>query len=152
MAAVSQLRLSPMTEASLDAVLAIEQQAYSHPWTRRNFADALQAGYESVLLCSDDEVLGYFVVMPGVEEAHLLNLAVATDARRQGLAKWMLEAVALWALRRGARHLWLEVRTSNAAALGLYQSQGFRVAGRRKAYYPAGQGQREDALVMSRPL
>jgi ribosomal-protein-alanine N-acetyltransferase len=124
MAAVSQLRLSPMTEASLDAVLAIEQQAYSHPWTRRNFADALQAGYESVLLCSDDEVLGYFVVMPGVEEAHLLNLAVATDARRQGLAKWMLEAVALWALRRGARHLWLEVRTSNAAALGLYQWRG----------------------------
>ncbi len=114
--------------------------------TARVMAEALAIPAYGV--CSLDAIAAQAVGEGRVATA----FAVATDARRQGLAKWMLEAVALWALRRGARHLWLEVRTSNAAALGLYQSQGFRVAGRRKAYYPAGQGQREDALVMSRPL
>ncbi|HYE40526.1 MAG TPA: ribosomal-protein-alanine N-acetyltransferase, partial [Ramlibacter sp.] len=53
----------PMTEARLDAVVAIEQRAYEHPWTRGNFADSLRSGYQAQLLCAGDVVLGYFVAM-----------------------------------------------------------------------------------------
>ena len=60
----------------------------------------------------------------------------------------MLEALAIWS--RGERATWvlLEVRASNQLAMNVYASQGFRRVGQRKGYYPAGQGQREDAIVM----
>ena len=60
----------------------------------------------------------------------------------------MLDAARLWAVSEAARILWLEVRVGNARAIQVYQSHGFEVVGQRKAYYAAGRGQREDALVM----
>jgi ribosomal-protein-alanine N-acetyltransferase len=60
----------------------------------------------------------------------------------------MLDAARLWAVSEAARILWLEVRVGNARAIAVYQSHGFQMVGQRKAYYAAGRGQREDALVM----
>jgi ribosomal-protein-alanine N-acetyltransferase len=87
--------------------------------------------------------------MQGVDEVHLLNITVAPEYQRQGWARVMLEALATWARGRGAEWLWLEVRVSNARALGVYEAHGFRRVGQRKGYYPAGRGEREDAVVMS---
>ena len=67
----------PLTPARLDALLAIENSAYSHPWTRGNFIDAMAAGYQAQLLVADGQILGYFVAMRGVDEVHLLNITVA---------------------------------------------------------------------------
>ena len=64
----------------------------------------------------------------------------------------LLDALALWARGRGAQWLWLEVRASNLRAQQVYEAHGFRRVGERKRYYPAGHGQREDAVVMSLPL
>lgn len=139
---------APMTDATLDAVLALEQQANPHPWQRRHFADCLASGYQAQLLLAGDTLLGFFVAMPGFEEAHLLNIAVAPAHQRQGWAQLMLDALVLWARGQGLQWLWLEVRASNARALRLYQARGFQTMGRRKGYYPAARGQREDALVM----
>ena len=61
----------------------------------------------------------------------------------------LLDALALWSRGRGAQWLWLEVRASNLRAQHIYQVHGFRRVGERKRYYPADQGQREDAVVMS---
>ena len=138
----------PMTEARLDEVLAIERRAYSHPWTRGNFADSLRSGYEAQLLSAGDVVLGYFIAMRGVDEVHLLNITVATGYQGQGWGRLMLDALALWARAQGAQWLWLEVRTSNRRALQVYERYGYRRVGERKHYYPAAQG-REDAIVMS---
>ena len=69
--------------------------------------------------------------------------------QRQGWARVMLDALALWARGQAAQWLWLEVRTGNARAMRVYQSHGFRRVGQRKGYYPAAQGEREDAVVMS---
>src|SRR5205814_623755 len=75
--------LRVMTVPLLDAVLAIEVQAYTFPWTRGNFVDSLAANYLArVLLADDGELIGYFVAMQGFEEMHLLNLTVA--AHHQG--------------------------------------------------------------------
>ncbi len=147
-----QARLEPLSEALLDAVLRVEQSAYSHPWTRGNFLDSIQTGYQLQALMGQDTLLGYFVAMEGVQEAHLLNITVAPQYQGQGWARVMLDALSLWARGRGAQWLWLEVRASNARAMHVYQAYGYRRVGERKNYYPADHLRREDAIVMSLKL
>lgn len=154
-AATTQVRLEPLSLARLDAVLEVEQRAYApygHCWTRGNFTDAMVSGNQIQLLLADEQLLGYFVAMPGVEEAHLLNITVAPAFQRQGWACVLLDALALWARGQGAQWLWLEVRVSNLRARAIYEKYGFRWVGERKRYYPCLGSEREDAIVMSRPL
>ena len=139
----------PMSDARLDAVLAIEQSAYSHPWSRRNFSDSIAAGYQLQCLVAGAELLGYFVAMAGYREVHLLNITVAPAHQRQGWARVMLDALALWSRGQQAEWLWLEVRAGNIRARQIYEHCGFVRVGLRKGYYPAGHGQREDAVVMN---
>lgn len=141
--------LQPMQESDLEAVIAIEQVAYSHPWTRGNFRDALASDYWAQCLRVQDELLGHVVAMEGVEETHLLNITVAPARQGQGWAHMMLDALCLWSRRQGAQWLWLEVRESNQRALHVYERYGFRRVGLRKDYYPADRQQREHAVVMS---
>jgi len=144
-----QVCFVPMLEADLDAVLAVEQQAYAHPWQRSHFVDCLASGYQAQRLMAGDVLLGYFVAMKGFEEVHLLNITVAPAHQRQGWAQVMLAALAVWARGQGADWLWLEVRSGNERAIHVYQTHGFRRVGCRKQYYPGADGRREDALVMS---
>jgi ribosomal-protein-alanine N-acetyltransferase len=145
--------LLPMTIASLDQVLAIEQEAYEFPWTRGNFIDSLHAGYAAWRLqATPGLLLGYFIAMQGVDEMHLLNITVAPAHQGRGHARFMLDALCDMARRIEARQLWLEVRMSNARAREVYEGYGFRSVGLRKAYYPALGGTRENALVMSLAL
>ena len=147
-----EVRLEPLTEALLDDVLRIENSAYAHPWTRGNFADSLKSGYQLLALMGGDTLIGYFVAMEGVEEVHLLNITVAPEFQGQGYAVLMLDALALWTRSRQAHTLWLEVRVGNARAMQVYERYGYRRVGERKNYYPADQGQREHAVVMSLTL
>lgn len=147
-----EARFEPLDASWLDAVVAVEQSAYAHPWSRRHFADALEAGYLALLLLADDELLGYVIAMKGVDEVHLLNITVAPTQQRQGWARVLLDALALWARGQQAQTLWLEVREGNQRAQQVYENFGFRSVGRRRDYYPAGRGLREDAIVMSHLL
>lgn len=147
-----QARFEPMTRERLADVLRVETLAYAHPWTEGNFRDALAAGYQAQMVTAGALVLGYFVAMKGVDEVHLLNITVAPAFQRQGWARLMLDALALWARGEGAVWLWLEVRVGNLRALQVYERHGFRRVGLRRAYYPASRGTREDAIVMSLPL
>jgi ribosomal-protein-alanine N-acetyltransferase len=145
-----QRMLLPMTPLQLDAVMAIEAAAYAFPWSRGNFVDSLASGYEArVLYDGSGRILGYFVAMAGVDELHLLNITVAPQAQHQGHALHMLDALEALCRVRKANQLWLEVRQSNARARAIYLRRGFVHVGVRKGYYPAPQGQREDAVVMS---
>ena len=142
----------PMAVRDLDRVMAVEAHAYSHPWTRGNFIDSLAAGYLAQVLYGDDVgVVGYFVAMPGVDELHLLNIAVSPDWQGQGHGSSLLRAVQLHARALGMSTLWLEVRQSNERARALYRLRGFVEVGLRKGYYPAAL-RREDAVVMSLAL
>ena len=147
-----QLHWSALRVDDLDTLLAVENQCYSHPWTRGNFIDAMASGYQIQLLMGDEQILGYFVGMQGVDEVHLLNLTVAPAFQRQGWAQVLLDALALWARGQGAQWLWLEVRVSNLRARHIYEANGFRRVGERKRYYPSTTPEREDAVVMSRAL
>lgn len=147
-----EARFEAMGAAHLRDVLRIELQAYAHPWSEANFRDALGAGYQAQMLVAEGTVLGYFIAMQGVDEVHLLNITVAPAYQGQGWARVMLEALSLWSRGQGAQWVWLEVRVGNARAIEVYQSHGFRRVGHRKAYYPAANGAREDAIVMSLKL
>ncbi len=144
--------LSLQQPGQLDALMAVEQRAYSHPWSRGNFTDSLASGYQIELLLGGDQLIGYFVAMPGVEEAHLLNITVAPEFQQQGWSVVLLDALALWARGRGAQWLWLEVRVSKLRARKVYEKYGFERVGERKRYYPSASAEREDAIVMSYAL
>jgi ribosomal-protein-alanine N-acetyltransferase len=147
------VRHVPWSDLWFDEVLAIEQSAYSHPWTPGNFRDSVVAGYHLEILLVQDQgrehVAGYCVAMEGVDEVHLLNITVAPAWQGRGLGTRLLTALCAWSRQRQAQRLWLEVRASNTHAQQVYQHFGFKRVGERKDYYPLSSGRREDAVVMS---
>ena len=144
----------PMTARDVDEMLALEQSVYPMPWSRGNFVDALNCAYPAwVLRDASGLLLAYFLLMPMVDEVHLLNLAVRADSQRHGLGRFMLDKALACARGMGMASMLLEVRPSNVGALALYERDGFLQVGRRKGYDPAAeQQQREDAIVMRRAL
>lgn len=143
--------LGVMSDADLPEVVAIEQAIYTHPWSEGNFADSLRAGYDCRTWRMAGELIGYFVLMSGAGEAHLLNLSVAGSHQRRGHGSALLREAVRLARSRGAQAVFLEVRPSNQAGQRLYTRFGFRKIGVRRDYYPAAWG-REDALVLSLAL
>ena len=138
-----------MTQDDVDAVLAIEQAVQRFPWTRGNFADALNSGY----LCCVDEteeggIRGYAILMPVADEAELLTIGVAQAEQRKGLGRAILAEMLNMARERNMQRVFLEVRSSNVAAIALYRSAGFSQVGLRRGYYQNADGS-EDALVMA---
>ena len=143
--------LRDMTGADLDAVMRIEREVNTHPWTLGNFSDALRSKYQCKVYESDGMMLGYAVLMLAVDEAELLDIAIAAQHQRHGWGRKLLDEMMVLARRHGMRRMVLEVRTSNAAAIALYRDAGFSGIGLRRDYYPAENG-REDAILMGRDL
>ncbi|HEX5344464.1 MAG TPA: ribosomal protein S18-alanine N-acetyltransferase [Duganella sp.] len=146
---LARLNYEPMQKSDLADVYALEQSVYPHPWSMANFEDSLSSNYEAwVLRDRDGDLLGYFLLMAVVDEAHLLNVAVSADKQGQGLGRFLLNQAVACARGLGMESVLLEVRPSNTRALQIYERYGFKQIGRRKGYYPAAGGQREDAIVM----
>ncbi len=141
-----------MTAQDLDAVTALEQSVQAFPWTRGNFADVLQAGYDAWVIDDDGGLAAFYVSMPAPDVAHLLVIAVRRDRQGDGLGKQLLAHCVAAARRRELEGVVLEVRPSNGQARDFYRAQGFEQIGVRKNYYPAAHGQREDALILRRVL
>lgn len=143
--------LRDMSEADLDAVLRIEREVHAHPWTRGNFSDALRSQYQCKVYESAGMMLGYAVMMLAVDEAELLDIAVAAQHQHRGWGRKLLDEMMALARRHDMRRMVLEVRRSNVAAINLYRKVGFANIGLRRDYYPAENG-REDAILMGREL
>lgn len=147
------LTFAAMRVDDVDDVRLIENSVYPHPWTRGNFLDSLYSGYQTLTMRDrSGRLLGYFLVMEAVDEAHLLNISVAADAQGEGFGHLLLEYAVDLARKHRMAVMLLEVRVSNLRALQVYRRYGFVEIGRRKNYYPANQHTREDAIVMSLPL
>jgi ribosomal-protein-alanine N-acetyltransferase len=145
------IRLRPMQESDLDAVMAIETDIYPFPWTRGIMRDCLRVGYCCWLAVQEEQVVGYCIMSIGAGESHLLNICVHRDWQRQGIASQLLKHMLQLAKRHGAEVCLLEVRPSNISAIEMYEKFGFSEVGVRKSYYPAENG-REDALILAYPL
>jgi ribosomal-protein-alanine N-acetyltransferase len=148
-----KLCFSKMNVTDIEDVIAVEQNAYPFPWTRGNFLDSLDSGYEAWVLRDEDGLLlGYFLMMYAVEEVHLLNITVRPDRQGQGLGRKLLDQLIALARDAGMHAVLLEVRPSNNHALMVYHHLGFAQIGQRKNYYPAAGARREDAIVMRKML
>jgi [ribosomal protein S18]-alanine N-acetyltransferase len=141
------LSFRPMTELDLPRVVEIENSAYVFPWTFGNFRDSLYSGYFCTGVWCENTLIGYTIVMPALEEAHLLNLAIDSVWQGRGLGARVLATLIEDAKKTTCEVIYLEVRPSNIAALRLYERFGFRQLGLRRDYYPAVTG-REDALFL----
>lgn len=143
-----RIQIIPMTIERLPQVAALEQACFpADPWSEGVFREALANPRVSVLLAlgEDGGLLGYAVLSVMLDEGNLDNIAVAPQARRQGVADALLSALTGF----GGDHLaalTLEVRASNTPAIALYEKHGFAAVGRRKNYYSAP---REDAILMT---
>jgi ribosomal-protein-alanine N-acetyltransferase len=141
-----------MKKGDIDQVLAIEQTSFSMPWSGNLFLSEFRSPLVSTLMVSLSStapkrtVTGYIVFWLVADEMHILNLAVAPDSRRRGIARRLVLAGIKHAHAKGARRAFLEVRASNIAAQKLYSSLGFMGTSLRRDYYDSPV---EDAVVMT---
>ncbi len=155
---LAELVLELMTESDLDAVVAIEAISHQHPWSLKNFSDSIEAGHWAYCLREvsdpDQRIWAYCILLPAVDDLHLLNITVDTDLRGQGVGLRLMGAITAIASNLSIPRILLEVRPSNHAAIALYEKAGYEELARRKAYYPveSSSGAREDAIVMTKTI
>jgi ribosomal-protein-alanine N-acetyltransferase len=135
--------------ADVDAIHAIELASFSDPWSRVGFRDAIlgDRGLIIVAVGASQAVVGFAVMLVTAPDAEVANLAVAKEELRRGVGSALLDHLLASAEAEGVEAVHLEVRESNAAALALYASRGFREVARRRQYYRKPD---EDAVVMQR--
>ena len=134
----------------LDAIERIERASYPTPWSRSMFASELAKPSSLSLGAFEPDggrLLGYLIISRYVDAWHVMNIAVAPEYRRKGIARRLMERLFEVTARDARRGYTLEVRVSNEAAIRLYEELGFRARGVRRGYYTDN---REDALIMWR--
>jgi ribosomal-protein-alanine N-acetyltransferase len=146
---VNDLEIRTLTYADLPQVIAIERRAFPTPWSLAMFVLELSKPAGICLAAvMGERLIGYLVCSRYDRVWHLMNIAVDDRMRRQGIATTLLERLFELGDKPSEQYT-LEVRTSNDAAIRLYERFGFRSASRRRAYY---HDNREDALIMWRTV
>ena len=136
----------PMTEAHVAQAAALEQVCFSDPWSENSVRSELENPLSAWLIALEGEtVVGYVGSQTVLDEADIMNVAVAPGYRRQGIARLLLERLEEALRTRKVHSLTLEVRASNEPAKALYASLGYVQVGRRPNYYFKP---REDALIL----
>jgi ribosomal-protein-alanine N-acetyltransferase len=141
--------------ADVGRIVDIEKDGFAHPWSRELIERELGHTWSRVLLAcdvdaaGDERVVGYIVFWIVHDEVHVLNVATAPEARRQGVGRALMAAAEEEGSSRGARLSTLEVRRSNHGAIELYRVLGYRQVGIRPKYYAE---ENEDAIVMVKAL
>ncbi len=149
-----------LAEADLKAVAVLEKEAFPDAWSLDSLKETFRLKHSGFLGAwrepdppegteKEPELVGYVIFSRVPPEGEILRIAVAESARRQGVAKRLLDALRAECAQEGITRLLLEVRAGNRPAVRLYEKAGFTVDGVRKAYY---QDPEEDALLMSRQL
>jgi len=118
-------------------------------WTEQQFVGAADGSLDCFVADRNGLVVGFGAARIVADEAEILNIAVAPDARRQHVAAALLEKILRKAKQRGAKSLFLEVRGSNVGAIGLYRKAGFSQSALRRSYYSDPV---EDALIFTKVL
>ena len=136
-----------MQQEDLQQVMSIEKEAFPDPWHISTFKREIRARKKHAYFYVarlPDKVIGFIVFHIFHGEGHIMNIAVGSEYRRRGVAKYLL-ASALEIIRQNeGEEVFLEVAVNNTAARGLYKQFGFEVYGTRKRYYSNG----EDAYVL----
>lgn len=140
--------LRPVGPEGAETLAAIHWQAFSPGWSASEITALLEGPGVFALLAEAGGPLGMILCRVVAGEGEILTLAVAPEARRQGLARALVAAAAGLAKQAKAAEMFLEVAVDNLPALRLYEQVGFQRAGLRRGYYDRGDGVRTDAVVM----
>ncbi len=144
---MNSITITAMCEKHLDAVVAIEAEVFSDPWSRAMFFQDITADHAYCYVAvEDDVVIGYVDAWFVCDECTVNRIAFSKKYQRRGNGSQLLLYVMHEATCRGVKTFFLEVRASNTAAHQFYEKAGFIKAGLRKAYYS---DTREDAVLMS---
>jgi ribosomal-protein-alanine N-acetyltransferase len=141
------MEIRKMSVADLDRVCELERELFTMPWPKTSFLYEVSGNDRAfpIVGVEDGEVVGYAIAWFVCDELHIGNVAVTGKMQGRGLGKLLLEHMLAEAGRREAAFATLEVRASNARAISLYRSHGFKGIAIRKNYYTDN---KEDALIM----
>lgn len=141
--AMSAVTIRDFDASDVDAAVELEAVDRPQPWSAQVFRDELAADNRVYLVAEDEVLVGFGGVMVVGDEAHVTNLLVAPESRRQRVGSRLMKALIHAAIERGAHHLTLEVRSRNHPARSLYAEFGLAPVGLRKGYYGD-----DDALIL----
>ena len=148
--ATTALDLRRLQMRDLNGIEEIERASYPTPWSRSMFIGEISKPSSVCVGAFDpetDELAGYMIVSRYVDAWHVMNIAVAPEQRRRGVATMLLQRLFEVTAGDDRRGYTLEVRVSNEGAIALYERLGFKARGVRRGYYTDN---REDALIMWR--
>jgi ribosomal-protein-alanine N-acetyltransferase len=131
------VRLVPGSKRHLASIMRIERESFSDPWSEAAFAGMVDSPLAvfTVAVDEEDSVVGYTAAVAAKEDGEILSVAVEDCARGKGIGGLLLDS-AIDALKEQlVARVFLEVRESNAAAIGLYKSRGFENVSVRRNYY-----------------
>ena len=135
-----------MTLEDVEAVVQIEQECFSLPWSEKSFVDSISREDTIFLVCEDTSVItGYMGLYISFDEASVTNVAVSPDFRKRGYGEQLVATAKEVAKDAGVESIFLEVRVSNVPAISLYKKLGFEELGIRKKFY---EHPVEDAIIM----
>ncbi|GGH35660.1 ribosomal-protein-alanine acetyltransferase [Acinetobacter courvalinii] len=135
-----------MRDSDLESVAAIERLVQTHPWNKQQFQESL-ASYQCTVYEQANQVVGFCILQPVLDEANLLLMAIHPSQQGKGLGYKLLDQ-SIQQLKNNPIQIFLEVRESNTAAIRLYEKTGFHQIDLRKNYYPNPDGSREHAVIM----
>ncbi|MDZ4691167.1 ribosomal protein S18-alanine N-acetyltransferase [Terricaulis sp.] len=143
--------IEPVGVEACELLASLHARAFDKPWSAADIAKMLENPAVAAFVAGGAEPQGFIIAWAVAGDAEVLTVAVAPEARRQGVGAALVTEAAAAVLARGAASMHLEVAESNAAARALYAKLGFTEAGRRRDYYATEQGW-VDAIVMRRAL
>ena len=140
------IEILEMTAAHTGQIAELEKVCFNDPWSESSIASELGNRLSLWLVAVDGEtVVGYVGSQSVLGETDMMNIAVAPDCRRQGIAEKLVTELISRLRQKGNHSLMLEVRVSNTSARQLYAKLGFEQVGLRKNYY---RNPKEDAMIL----
>ena len=139
-----------MSYEDIPQVACLEREAFSQPWSESGIRTYYDSGSTLFIVAKHQEkVIGYGAVMRVLDEGNLISLIVDSSFRRMGIAGEILDILYDLSLQNGVMNIFLEVRSSNKAAIALYERDGFERIGIRRGFY---EKPKEDALLYKKEL
>lgn len=143
---MSNLEIREFNINDIEELYEVELTSFTDPWSKESFKDELNNEIAHYLVGSiNNKVVAYIGAWFILDEAHITNVSVKSDFRRQKIAKQLITAFIVLAKKHQITSITLEVRASNIPAQSLYQQFGFEKQGLRKRYYADNN---EDAIIM----
>jgi ribosomal-protein-alanine N-acetyltransferase len=144
-----KISYSAVGPAAAKLLAELHGESFATRWSETEFHGMLAApGTEAILVSSQNNPMGFVLFRKAADEAEILTICTRPEFRQKGHCRLLMQHLESVLKSGGVKSLFIEVATSNHAALALYASSGFEKAGARKNYYARSDGKREDALIM----